>query len=82
MTDVDPNHGMFKIHPQKDSDGNWICSVIPVGNIQRSVHLLPKFGPVVPSEWSSDSVLDCCNTFFVNDLTDRYIFHSLYKSTN
>ncbi|KAF8267377.1 hypothetical protein EI94DRAFT_1786482, partial [Lactarius quietus] len=25
LTVRDPNHGMFKIHPQKDSDANWTC---------------------------------------------------------
>jgi hypothetical protein len=82
LTDLDPNLGMFKIRPQKDSDANWICSVIPVGNIQRSVHLLPRFGPVAPTEWTSDSVLDRCDTFFVNDFADRQMFHTMYKSTN
>ncbi|KAF8262583.1 hypothetical protein EI94DRAFT_1773159 [Lactarius quietus] len=81
LTVQDPNHGMFKIRPQKDSDANWTCSIIPVGNIQRSVHLLPKFGPVVPKEWTSDSILDRCDTFFVNDLSNRQLFHTLYNYT-
>ncbi|KAF8268831.1 hypothetical protein EI94DRAFT_1682471 [Lactarius quietus] len=81
LTNRDPNHGMFKICPQMESDASWICSIIPVANIQRSIHLIPKFGPVVPTEWTSDSVLDCCDTFFVNDLSDRQIFHTLYNFT-
>ncbi|KAH9021552.1 hypothetical protein EDB85DRAFT_2075544 [Lactarius pseudohatsudake] len=82
LTNLDPNNGMFKIRPQKDSEGNWICSIVPVGNIRRSVHLLPKFGPVVPAEWTSSNVLDCCDMFFVNNLTDRQIFHTLHNSVN
>ncbi|KAI9440150.1 hypothetical protein H4582DRAFT_2111250 [Lactarius indigo] len=82
LTVLDPNNGMFKIRPQKDLEGNWICSIVPVGNIRRSVHLLPKFGPVVPAEWTSSSVLDHCDTFFVNNRTDRQIFHTLHNSVN
>ncbi|KAI9451165.1 hypothetical protein BJY52DRAFT_1206005 [Lactarius psammicola] len=82
LTDLDTNYGMFKIQPQTDLEGNWICSIVPVGNIQRSVHLLPKFGPVVPAEWTSSNVLDCCDTFFVNNLTDWQIFHTLHNSVD
>ncbi|KAI9461560.1 hypothetical protein BJY52DRAFT_1203368 [Lactarius psammicola] len=82
LTDLDTNYGMFKIRPQTDLEGNWICSIVPVGNIRRSVHLLPKFGPVVPAEWTSSNVLDCCDTFFVNNLTDRQIFHTLHNSVD
>ncbi|KAH9006297.1 hypothetical protein EDB86DRAFT_2824571 [Lactarius hatsudake] len=33
LNNLDPNNGMFKIQPQKDLEGNWICSIVPVGNI-------------------------------------------------
>jgi hypothetical protein len=77
---TDPNHGMFKISSLKERDGSRICSIVPLGNIQRSVHLIPKFGPTVPAEWTSSNVLDLCQTFFVNNLTDRHLFRTLYKN--
>jgi hypothetical protein len=77
---TDPNHGMFKISASKERDGSRICSIIPLPNIQRSVHLFPKFGPTVPAEWTSSNVLDRCNTFYVNNLTDRHLFRTLYKN--
>ena len=39
LTELEPNHGMFKVHLLKDAQGDWICSIVPVGNIWCSVHL-------------------------------------------
>jgi hypothetical protein len=76
----DPNHRMFKIFPLKDSEGTRICSVIPLTDVQRSVHLIPRFGPVAPVTWTSNNVLDECNTFFLNDFTDRHLFQQIMRS--
>ncbi|KAH7904361.1 hypothetical protein BJ138DRAFT_969252, partial [Hygrophoropsis aurantiaca] len=43
----DTNHGMYKIS-RSLRNGERQASVIPVGIIRRSVHLIPKFGPIVP----------------------------------
>ncbi|KAJ7595561.1 hypothetical protein C8J56DRAFT_1001694 [Mycena floridula] len=48
--------------------------VIPLANIQRSAHLLPKFGPIAPAEWSSSNVLDKCPNFFVNSFSDQHFY--------
>lgn len=69
---------LYKIKRLTDRDGGPICSVIPVANIRRSVHLLPKFGPVAPQEWTSSNVLDLCHIFFVNCFTDRHLYRILY----
>ncbi|KAF8259650.1 hypothetical protein EI94DRAFT_1773899 [Lactarius quietus] len=71
-------HGVTVPHhlAYKDLDGHWVSSIVPVVNIQCSVHLLPKFGPVVLAEWTSSNILDCCETFFMNTFTDQQMFHS------
>jgi len=52
--------------------GQRRAAVIPVESIIGSVHLLPRFGPITPQDWNSFSVLDQCNTFYVNPFSDRH----------
>lgn len=68
------NHLLYKISPLRDQNGGHICSIIPLANIRRSVHLIPKFGSSAPQEWTSSNVLDLCSTFFVNVFTDRHLY--------
>src|ERR1700742_4473392 len=77
LTERDPNHGLYKVTALKDRDKGKICSVIAVANIQRSVHLLPRFGPYAPQEWTSSNVLDNCDTFYVNEFSDRHFYRIL-----
>ncbi|KAJ6475468.1 hypothetical protein C8R45DRAFT_1102753 [Mycena sanguinolenta] len=43
------HHLMYKVS-RVIKNGDRLASIIPVSNIRRSVHLLPKFGPVAPEE--------------------------------
>ncbi|KAJ7681291.1 hypothetical protein B0H17DRAFT_1138586 [Mycena rosella] len=55
------HHKMYKISRPNEC----FASIIPVGNIRRSVHLFPNFGPVVPREWTSQNVLELCKKFYL-----------------
>ncbi|KAJ7050260.1 hypothetical protein C8F01DRAFT_1345417, partial [Mycena amicta] len=50
-------HHFYKVK-RSTKEGEHVAAVIPVSAIRRSVHLLPKFGPVAPAEWTSSNVLD------------------------
>jgi len=71
------NHLLYKISPLQDQTSGPICSVIPLANIRYSIHLIPRFGPSAPQEWTHSNVLDLCNTFFVNDFTDKHSYRIL-----
>ncbi|KAG2032668.1 hypothetical protein BDR03DRAFT_809380, partial [Suillus americanus] len=51
----DSRHGMYKINCLVRS-GERVASIIPISNTVCSVHLIPKFGPVVPHHWTSNNV--------------------------
>lgn len=70
------NHGMHKLKRSAD-DGARVASVIPISSIRRSVHLFPRFGQVVPEDWTSDNVLENCSTFYLNPFTDRNMYFIL-----
>ncbi|KAJ7753261.1 hypothetical protein B0H16DRAFT_1663010 [Mycena metata] len=71
------HHLMYKVS-RVIRNGDRLASIIPVANIRRSVHLLPKFGAVAPAEWNSHNVLDRCPVFFANPWTDHHIYATLY----
>ncbi|KAJ7886374.1 hypothetical protein B0H14DRAFT_2338231, partial [Mycena olivaceomarginata] len=73
FTTPEPDHLMYKVR-RSIKDGERLASIIPVGNIRRSVHLSPKFGPVALAAWKSSTVLDQYPTFFVNSMPDRHVY--------
>jgi hypothetical protein len=71
------NHGMYKVN-RLIKDGRRVASIIPVSTILRSIHLVPKYGPIVCQEWTSANVLEECSTFYVNCFTDRHTYLTIH----
>ncbi|KAG2064838.1 hypothetical protein BDR04DRAFT_1130628 [Suillus decipiens] len=69
----DRNNGLYKLSRLMHGS-NRVASIVPVGDIVRSVHLIPKFGDTAPREWKSKTVLEDCNTFWLNSYIDRHTF--------
>lgn len=74
----DVNSMMYEISRSYIGDGKRLFSVVPVADIRRSVHLYPDFGEVAPREWTTNSVLDDCDVFFLNPFPDRHSYITLY----
>ncbi|KAF5331495.1 hypothetical protein D9758_018262 [Tetrapyrgos nigripes] len=72
----DPYSGLHKVKRQI-SGNSPSASIIPLEKIRRSIHLFPKWGGVVPGEWSSETVLDDCDTFWVNIFKDNISYFNL-----
>ena len=70
------NHLMYRVSRSR-RNGQQVASIIPVGSIYRSIHLLPRFGPIAPREWSTFSVLEQCSNFYVNPFSDRDMFMTI-----
>jgi hypothetical protein len=73
FSNPESNHKMHKVK-HSVRNGERVVSVIPVSSIRRSVHLFPRFGRVVPEDWTSDNVLEKCNTFYLNPFVDRNMY--------
>jgi len=69
----DPKHGMYRVS-RLTENGRRSASVITIGSIVRSIHLIPQFGPVVPREWNSFTVLELCNSFYINPFADVHSY--------
>ncbi|KAI1783377.1 hypothetical protein LXA43DRAFT_1133211 [Ganoderma leucocontextum] len=67
----DPDSKLHKVTWAKQN-GARIASVIPVSALQRSVHLIPKWGGPVPSHWTSENIMDECKTFYMNSFKDSH----------
>ncbi|KAF8320234.1 hypothetical protein F5887DRAFT_905168, partial [Amanita rubescens] len=69
----EPHHLMYRVsHALRD--GCRLASIIPVSKITHSVHLFPLFGPVAPREWTTDTVLEECQSFLLNSHSSREMF--------
>jgi hypothetical protein len=51
---------------QSTAMGQFRTSIIPINQIVRGTHLIPKFGKLCNPQWTSSNVLDICNSFYVN----------------
>ena len=65
----DPKHSMYRVSKLMEN-GCRAASVIQVESIVCSVHLIPHFGPVIPREWNSFTVLKLCDNFYINPFAD------------
>ncbi|THU98466.1 hypothetical protein K435DRAFT_818868 [Dendrothele bispora CBS 962.96] len=73
----DSYSGLHTVKRQRVSGRGVASAIVPLETLQRSVHLIPKWEGMVPSEWTSESVLDECNVFFLNVFKDDHSYFNL-----
>lgn len=67
----DPNSLLYRVS-RLTYNGRRRASVIPVDSILCSVHLFPRFGQSTPPDWKTFTVIEACNSFYVNPFSDRH----------
>ncbi|KAI0054653.1 hypothetical protein BV25DRAFT_1873302 [Artomyces pyxidatus] len=73
------HHEMYRITRSYEQQGERrMVSIIPVDKLVCSVHLIPRFGPEAPRDWTSGNVLEICEAFYVNSFTDRHTYLTVY----
>jgi hypothetical protein len=68
-TTPDPRHMLHKVS-RLTRRGRRCAGIIPADSILGSVHLIPRFGQVVPRDWNCFTVLEQCDTFYINPFKD------------
>ena len=66
----DANSGLYRVS-RLTSNGFRQASVISVDSILSSVHLVPHFVGADSSGWNTFTVIELCNSFYVNPFSNR-----------
>jgi hypothetical protein len=66
----DPVNKMYKVS-RMFHDGMRRASILPVEAILCSIHLFPRLSPNSPQDWVLSSILEHCQSFYVNPFSDR-----------
>lgn len=70
--------GMYPVMYSKLSSGEQESSIIELSTVVRTCQLLPDFGKVVNTSWTSDTVLDRCNRFYISNWKDNLTYQTIY----
>ena len=76
-SNADHDHHLYDVERAVDDNNNPYASVIPLDNISHSIHLFPEFDFPVSRDWSSETVLNDGNRFYVNSFANRHAFHTI-----
>ncbi|KAJ2991509.1 hypothetical protein NUW54_g8175 [Trametes sanguinea] len=79
FTSPDPHSRLYKIG-RAYSQRMRKAMIVPVAHIFRSCHLIPVFGSRAERSWTSDDVLETCDTFYLNPLSHVAIYRSAQYS--
>ena len=73
----DQNSGMYRVEPAKYSNGMAQGAIIPLTDIRQTCMLTPARS-TWDTTWSTENILDKCNSFLVNNLQSKYSYQTVY----
>ena len=72
-------HEMYAVKKSPpNADGSFPGKVIPLSSIRQTCQLVPNFGRTVPMDWTTDNVLDKCDSFLLNCFTSKYAYQTIW----
>jgi hypothetical protein len=73
-------HNMHSIRKMDlRADGSVNASIVPLANIRQTCQLFPNFGRTLVDEgWTTNNVLDKCQSFFVNNWAGLYAYQTIW----
>ncbi|GJE91567.1 hypothetical protein PsYK624_077170 [Phanerochaete sordida] len=79
----DSDHGMYPISYSKLENGRGRSSghqysIIELSTLVRTCQLFPSFGRKANRAWTSATVLDDCDSFFVSNWKDHLTYQTIY----
>ncbi|TBU58884.1 hypothetical protein BD310DRAFT_850215 [Dichomitus squalens] len=77
FTRPDSVHGMYKVSRCRNDRDELLASVVEVDTIRRSCHLFPTCSGTISRDWTSSTVLDACEDFWLNPFSDLHMYMTL-----
>ena len=84
---ADPVHMMYEVRKLAlRADGTPAGEIIPLSMIRQSCQLIPRFPKpkkerittTIPTDWTSESVLDRAQNFLLNNWATKYAYQTLW----
>lgn len=70
---------MYEVKKQRETGNAEIVSeVVSLSSIRQSIQLIPKFGSKANREWTSETVLDKCESFYINNWGSLRTYQIIY----
>ena len=73
----EPHHGLRKVSRELSSSLRE-SEIIEVSRIRQSIHLFPCFSGAWRSSWTTETVLERCDTYLLNSFQNRQSYLSVY----
>ena len=79
-SEPDPNSRLYKVKKSKQLGTNeYETEIVLLSSVKQSIQLIPIFPKNNSSTiWTSETVLDLCNTFYINNWSSIRTYQCIY----